>query len=67
MKKYKVFLTEKEMQMVANGIAAFYNVANREKININPEQTALIANVMEKFKKAVDSGPDNGANIVLIK
>lgn len=54
---YTVELTEQEMQMVANGIAAFYNVMNREKQVIDARQTAVISRAMEKFKLAVNGKP----------
>ena len=63
MKKYKIFLTEKEMQMLANGIAAFYNVMNQEKRAIDPAQSAILTNVMEKFKKAIDDRPQGDVEI----
>ena len=53
-KIYQVKLTEREMQTLANAVAAFYNVANREDAEINPVQTATLQGVMEKFKRAIE-------------
>ena len=55
LKAYTVQLTERDMQYVANGLAAFFNVMAREKRTVNPEQVAVLLNVMHKFKTATDS------------
>lgn len=64
LQEYDLRLTEREMQCVANGLTAFFNVATREKTTINPQQTVELLNVMEKFKAALSKGP---ANIHLIR
>lgn len=55
LKSYSVQLTSRDMQCVANGIAAFFNVMAREKRSISPEQVMTLLNVMHLFKEAADS------------
>lgn len=57
-KVYLVRLTEREMQCLAHACAGFYRVANREKLNISPEQSAGIVNALGKMKEANMDGPD---------
>lgn len=57
-KAYIVRLTAKEMQCLANACAGFYNVANRDKYHISPEQTVAISSAMHKFKEAEKRGVD---------
>lgn len=63
-KLYTVQLTEREMQCLANGITAFFNVMRREKVQISPEQILSIQSSMQKFKAAVNG---QAAQIVLVQ
>lgn len=52
-KRYNVKMTEKEMQLITYAIAGFYNVANREKLEISPEQTVSIQKTLMRWKDII--------------
>jgi hypothetical protein len=54
-KVYTVEMTEREMQMISNAVAAFYNTANERESEINPWQTTCIQRAFERWKKAIDN------------
>jgi hypothetical protein len=59
-------MTEKEMQLIANAIAAFYNVANEGKYKISPEQTAILENVLRDWKNIISKGATKKPDILLL-
>ncbi len=52
---YNVALTASEMQYLANGITAFFNVMRRDKVQIKPEQIQSLVQTMEKLKLALNT------------
>ncbi len=55
-KLYRVELSEREMQCIANGLAAFFNVVRLQKMMVNPMQTEALLTSLGKFKAALALG-----------
>lgn len=55
-KLYRLELSEREMQCMANGLAAFFNVVRLQKMMVNPLQTEALLTSLGKFKAALAAG-----------
>lgn len=53
---FRLEVSERELQCVSNGLAAFFNVMSRQKTMINPLQAEAILSFLTKAKQAIDKG-----------